>query len=141
MPDARLKNYGTFHHLGIAVKDFERSVKFYEGLGYASSRQVVDTLQKVELVMLTSEALPAIELIRPTGSDSPASRYLKYSDEAMYHICYEVSDLKKMLAALQVTHRVICVSGQKPAVLFGGSAVSFYCIQGVGLVEFLEMGS
>jgi len=34
--------------------------------------------------------------------------------------------------------RVLCISDPKPSVLFGGRNVSFYQIDGVGMVEMLE---
>jgi len=72
-----VKYLAKFHHIGIAVKDFYDSVNFYNGLGYKHSKPVIDNLQKVELVMLSSDFFPPIELIKPTSGKSPVNNYLK----------------------------------------------------------------
>lgn len=133
-----LKDVVTFHHIGIAVRDFGNSIKFYTRLGYKCSKPVIDNLQNADLVILSSNSLPSIELIKPVNEKSPVNNYLKNNGEVIYHICYEVNNLKKTLEMLKKTHRVICVSKQKGAILFGKRLVSFYYVNGVGIVEFLE---
>lgn len=133
-----LKDVAVFHHIGIAVKDFKASVRFYTGLGYEASEPVMDKYQNVELVMLKSDTFPNIELIKPVDENSPVNNYLKNYNETIYHFCYETNDLKETLDILSKDYRVLCISKPKPAVLFDGSKVSFYYIKDVGIVEFLE---
>ncbi|OHB66019.1 MAG: hypothetical protein A2V70_13285 [Planctomycetes bacterium RBG_13_63_9] len=133
-----LEGTAKFHHIGIAVKDFEKSITFYEHLGYEASKPLVDSHQNVELVMLCSQVSPDIELIKPINEKSPVHNFLKINTEAIYHICYETNDLERTLQILEQTHRVICVSKPKPASLFSDRLVSFYHVRGVGIIELLE---
>src|SRR4030042_3681425 len=66
-----LEGTAKFNHIGIAVKDFEKSITFYEHLGYEASKPLVDSHQNVELVMLCSQVSPDIELIKPINEKSP----------------------------------------------------------------------
>lgn len=136
--DLLLKDFGVFHHIGIAVKDFKKNLKFYSSLGYSSSSPVVDRLQNVQLVMLTAEKYPDIELVKPLNNESPIHGILKNKDVSIYHFCYEVSDIKKTVQAIEKNHRIICVSQETPAILFGDRKVAFFYIDEVGIVELLE---
>ena len=51
-----------FHHIGLALKKFDHAIKFYNNLGYHCTNPVIDTFQKVEVVLCTSKISPAIEL-------------------------------------------------------------------------------
>ena len=126
-----------FHHFGLAVKEFERPIRFYNTIGYNCSAPIRDDLRGVELVMCTSEHLPNIELIRPIDDQSPIKNYLKNSNEVIYHTCFEVESVEKTLEIIKNKSRVILVSKPTPAVLFDNRCVSFYYIQNVGLFEFL----
>jgi len=127
-----------FHHIGIAVKDFANSLAFYQSLGYSYEGPIVDTLQKAELLILSSATGPRIELIKPYGDESSVRNYLKREDTAIYHLCYEVTNLDTAAKELKKETRALCVSSPRPAVLFANRLVTFYYVKNVGLVELLE---
>ena len=57
----------------------------------------------------------------------------------VYHACFETGDRAASIAAITAAKlNPICVSEPLPAVLFGGRAVSFYVVVGMGLIEILE---
>ncbi len=130
----------NFHHIGIAVKDFEKSLKYYTLLGYkkVNSEIVRDELQKVDLILLEHESHPNIELVKPYNNESPIEKYLKDNDNSIYHYCYEVKDFNSVVKELKKTFRVFNVVKPKPAILFDNRFVSFYYIHNVGLIELLE---
>jgi methylmalonyl-CoA/ethylmalonyl-CoA epimerase len=130
----------TFNHMGIAVSDFDKSLKFYSLLGYQKMHPVIirDKLQGVDLIMLTHDSLPNIELVRPYSEKSPVNNYLKEHDTEIYHLCYEVESFDNVLKELKKNLRVINVSEPKPAILFDNRLVAFYFIKGVGLIELLK---
>src|SRR5258706_16153003 len=128
----------TFHHIGLAVREFAPARDFYTLQGYEAGAPVTDPLQEVELVFCTKAGSPSIELVRPLNERSPVTNYLKQQSECIYHVCFEVSDLQAALKQVYGTRRYLCASPRKPAVLFGGRHVSFYYSKGIGLVEFLE---
>ena len=126
-----------FHHYGLAVKEFNNAVIFYENIGYSTTKIIYDKQQKVNLIYCTKYKNPSIELIKPTSKDSPVTNFLKMSNEMIYHTCYEITK-KTDINRLFSKTRTICVSEPKPAILFNNLLVSFYYVQGVGVIEILH---
>jgi methylmalonyl-CoA/ethylmalonyl-CoA epimerase len=134
------ERYGlSFHHLGLASRREQDSVKFLEGLGYAIGKRIKDPLQNVWLRLCSCDAMPDVEIVIPTENAGPLDSILNNAETDLYHHCYETGDLELSLQAMK-DHgiRVICVSPPMPAVLFGGRMVSFYSVRGFGLIELLE---
>ncbi|HEX8136907.1 MAG TPA: VOC family protein [Pyrinomonadaceae bacterium] len=129
----------SFHHFGLAVRQVDRALNFLSGLGYLAGAPVRDELQNVNLILCTSETMPDVEIIWPTETPGPVSNILTYSNELIYHACYESADLERSLAAIRKDHNsIVCVSEPKPAPLFAGRRVSFYYVRGFGMIEILE---
>lgn len=128
-----------FHHLGIAVKHFDKSLSFYERLGYRRLNQEIvrDNLHHVDLIFLQHNSQPNIELVRPLHKNSPIVNYLKNADAAMYHLCYEVDCFDHVVDSLKQEFRVFSVVKPKPAILFNNRLVGFYYLHGIGLIELL----
>ncbi len=135
------KDIGTFHHIGIAVNDFDKSLRFYQNIGYTSTHtnEIRDEMQKVELFFLTHDIFPDIELVKPYDSQSPIKNYLKDNEPTIYHFCYQVEDFEETTEILKRNNRIFCVSSPTDAILFNNRPVTFYYINGVGLVELLKI--
>lgn len=127
----------TFHHFGLAVRQFTAAKTFYSNLGYKCTEPVIDEIQNVELLLCTSENFPSVELIKPVNDESPIVNYLSKSSEMIYHLCYEVDHIDD-INVLFKDSRVICVSKPKQAILFSNRLVSFYYVNNVGLIEVLQ---
>lgn len=130
-----------FHHLGLAVRQPDAAGRFLTGMGYNVGQPVFDAEQNVNLQMCTHPRMPEIEIIYPGGSGKTPvdSLITKHMNGIVYHMCYVSDDLPKSLAAMEKTGaRVFCVSPPKPAILFGGERVSFYLVDGLGLIEIIE---
>jgi methylmalonyl-CoA/ethylmalonyl-CoA epimerase len=129
-----------FHHIGIAVSDFEQIASYYCSIGYKKSNKIIirDELQVVDLMLLIHDVHPNIELVKPFNEKSPINNYLKGSDIAIYHFCYEVDSFSDVINKLKKNFRIFNVSKPKPAILFNNRLVAFYYIHGVGLIELLE---
>ena len=65
-----------------------------------------------------------------------------HKDGLVYHVCYTTPDLDGALEALESEERLSIrpISPPKEAVLFGGKRVSFYLVEGVGLIEIIDEG-
>jgi len=137
-----MESYGLiFDHLGLAVKKPEKAVRFLRGLGYTIGEEVHDPLQKVNLLWCQSSRMPAIELIYSVnnGDNSPIDNILRDTNEMIYHQCYRSENTKASILAIKDNAvRALCVSEMKPAILFGNKLVSFYMIDGFGLIEIIE---
>jgi methylmalonyl-CoA/ethylmalonyl-CoA epimerase len=84
-------------HVGIAVPDLDSALGFYRdvlGLEPHPSEQV-DGATIVTLSLGDSE----VELLAPTGPDTPIGRFLARRGPGIHHICYRVTDLDASLEA------------------------------------------
>lgn len=128
-----------FHHIGMAVRSTEKVSQFLRALGYQLGEPVYDPLQKVNLAMCRHVSMPEIEMVWPGSGQSPVDNLLKRQDSAMYHFCYVAAEPEASLAAMEAAGmEVLAVAPPHPAVLFGGSEVSFYSVSGVGLIELIH---
>jgi hypothetical protein len=127
-----------FHHFGLAVRQPQRAIIFLTDLSYQIGQVTYDNLQNVNLVMCKHLSMPDVELIYPANSPGPLDTWLRDHTQIIYHICYTCEDLDWTLAQLRERHRILTISPPKPAILFDSQKVSFYQIQGFGIVEILE---
>lgn len=129
----------TFHHLGLAVAAPSGAIRFLSGLNYTIGDETIDELQNVRLRLCTSDDMPAMELIYPLETPGPLDNMLKNAKEMIYHNCYETESISDSVNAIK-NHglRVITISDQKPAILFGNRPVAFYYVPGFGLIELLQ---
>jgi methylmalonyl-CoA/ethylmalonyl-CoA epimerase len=85
---------GRLNHVAIAVSDLDAAVRIYrDTLG----AQVSEPLRLAEHGVVTVFVeLPntKIELLTPTGPESPIARFLeRNADGGIHHLCYEVADI------------------------------------------------
>ena len=136
-----MHKYLKFHHFGLATENIEKSKKNLENFGYTFSKTIVDENQKVNLSIGVRNNSPSIE---PVGinekfNQNPLSNFLKKYDENIYHICFEVTNLKKFnFKNFIKKFNYVNILKPTPAILFNYRKVSFYKIKNIGLIEILE---
>lgn len=88
------------HHVGFAVTDLDEAVETYRRLFDATleHRDAVAE-QGVEAASVLVGA-SRIELLVPTGDDTPVGRFLAKRGPGMHHVAYEVDDVGSALAGL-----------------------------------------
>jgi methylmalonyl-CoA/ethylmalonyl-CoA epimerase len=88
------------HHVGVAVTDLDEAVSAYERLfGARLEHRDAVSDQGVEAAsMLVGDG--RIELLSPTGADTPVGRFLEKRGPGMHHVAYEVEDVSVELARL-----------------------------------------
>ena len=128
----------TFHHIGVACRDIERTAAFYTAMGYTAGAVVEDPLQHVHVCFLDKEGAPRIELLSPLDDESPVRRTLDMVGVAPYHMCYEVADIEAAVATLRAEQRFLLVSGPVPACAMGDRRVAFLFQKNTGLIELVE---
>ncbi len=90
------------HHIGVAVHDVAAAVERYALLvGATVDHEAVVDEQGVHAVALRAGDGPLIELLAPTGDDTPVGRFLAKRGEGMHHVAYEVDDLRAHLERLR----------------------------------------
>lgn len=126
-------------HIGIAVEELESSLeKWAKAFDFEKSE--IETLphRGVRVAYLFPEKGPAIELISPLGEDSPVRKFLENRGEGIHHLCFQVKNLKKVMAELKA--RNIFFLTDEPVCGAGGSQIAFIhpkVLNGV-LIEFKE---
>jgi methylmalonyl-CoA/ethylmalonyl-CoA epimerase len=88
------------HHVGLAVADLDAAIETYTLLlgGALEHREVLPD-QGVEAASVAL-GRSRIELLAPTGEDTPVGRFLAKRGPGMHHIAYEVADVGSALADL-----------------------------------------
>ena len=87
-------NAAGIHHLGVAVSDLDAAVATYASLfgGRVEHRALVPD-QGVEAASVLVGS-GRIELVMPTGDDTPVGRFLAKRGPGMHHVAYEVDDVR-----------------------------------------------
>jgi methylmalonyl-CoA epimerase len=88
------------HHLGIAVDDLDEALETYARLfGAQLEHRATVPDQGVEAAaVLVGES--RVELLAPTGDDTPVGKFLSTRGPGMHHVAYEVDDLRAALSSL-----------------------------------------
>ena len=89
-------------HIGIAVKDLEKSVHYYEnvlGLKCYRIEEVEDQKTKTAFFMVGDTK---IELLGAIGNDSPIGKFIEKKGEGIHHIAFAVNDISKALKKAEV---------------------------------------
>ncbi len=84
-------------HIGIAVKDLEAGIAFYQSLGLELEGIEEVPSQKVRVAFLPCGDT-RIELLCPTSEDSAVAKFIEKKGEGIQHIAFAVDDLPKALA-------------------------------------------
>lgn len=89
------------HHVGIVVRDMEQAMSFYRdklGLRPHRTETMLDQGVKAVLLVLGESEL---ELLEPIVSDNGIARYLERRGEGLHHVCFQVDNIARDLAALK----------------------------------------
>ena len=90
-------------HVGIAVRSLELALQTYVSqLGFGLREIVTIEEQGVKVAILPCGE-GRIELLEPTGPDSPIYRFLEKRGEGIHHLCFQVDDLEGKLDQLEST--------------------------------------
>lgn len=87
----------SVEHIGIAVKNLETSIRFYEdalGLKCYKIEEVEDQKVKTAFLKLGDTK---IELLESTSPDGPIAKHIEKRGEGVHHIAYAVDDLRAAL--------------------------------------------
>ncbi|NLL37762.1 MAG: methylmalonyl-CoA epimerase [Fretibacterium sp.] len=110
-------------HIGIAVKNIEASLKFWEetlGIRCTGVEEVAD--QKVKTAFLPLED-SEVELLEATAEDSPIAKFIAKRGEGIHHLAIRVENLEEALAELKAKGvRLIDETPRKGA---GGALIAF----------------
>ncbi|HSH35303.1 methylmalonyl-CoA epimerase [Schnuerera sp.] len=110
-------------HIGIAVKDLDESLKFYEevlGIKCISTEEVEE--QKVKVAFLPIGDTE-VELLESTEENGPIAKFIEKRGEGIQHIAYRVDDIEKAIEELK--EKGIKLIDEKPRYGAGGAKIAF----------------
>ena len=111
------------YHLGYAVEDIEAASRFYrENFGAEPTESEVVGEQGIIAAMFrVGESM--VELVQPTGPDTPVGRFLARRGEGFHHVAYEVDDLEAALRELK--QNGVEIIDEEPRVGAGDTRMAF----------------
>jgi methylmalonyl-CoA/ethylmalonyl-CoA epimerase len=125
-------------HIGIATPLIDDALRFWrDALGLEVRHTEVVEEQGVRVAMLPLGE-PRIELLEPTGEDSPVAKFIAKRGPGIHHVAVRVPDIREALARLKAQGaRLIDV---EPRVGAGGCLVAFVhpSTSGGVLLELVE---
>lgn len=109
-------------HIGIAVSSIDEALGFYRALGLSESGRETVASQGVVTAFLPLGDT-RIELLEPTGGDSPIAKFLAKRGPGIHHVCFAVADLEDALTELKM--RGFRLVNEDPVPGAGGKRVAF----------------
>ena len=88
-------------HIGIAVKNLNESIKFYEdilGLNCYAIEEVKDQKVKTAFFQIGETK---IELLETTDPDGPIGKFIEKRGEGIHHIAFKTEDINSSLKELK----------------------------------------
>jgi len=88
-------------HIGIATPRLDEALRFWrDALGLEVAHTEVVEEQGVRVAMLPLGE-PRIELLEPTGADSPVAKFLEKRGPGIHHVAVRVADIRATLSRLK----------------------------------------
>lgn len=110
-------------HIAVAVADLEAAVEnFQQKLGLSCEHVEVVPTQKARVAFFDIGGAH-LELVAPTEDESAMARSLEKRGEGLHHICLEVEDIEKTLAAAKAAG--LRLVNESPVPGAQGSRVAF----------------
>jgi methylmalonyl-CoA/ethylmalonyl-CoA epimerase len=132
----------SLHHIGYVVSSIAAvGARFAKSVAATWDGRIIhDPLQKVlvSFLILPGESNAQIELVEPSGEDSPVLAFLSRGG-GLHHLCYEVDDLDLHLRQMRAQGSVPA-RPPLPAVAFDGRRIAWMLTPDRLLLEFLERG-
>lgn len=128
------------HHIGIAVEDLDTAIATYATLFGAT----VEHRERVEDQGVEAASLRVgpsrIELLAPTGPDTPVGKFLAKRGPGMHHVAFEVADVGAELERLRAEG--VQLIDERPRRGMFGLEVAFVHPEATGgvLAEFVGDG-
>ena len=91
-------------HIGIASDDLDQSSNFWKLIGLLQGDDELVEDQGVVTRFFSKSSndpsTPKIELLQPTGPDTPIGKFLSKRGPGVQQVCFRVEDLEAMIALL-----------------------------------------
>lgn len=114
---------GKVDHIGIAVKDLDQTLKFYqEILGLECIGTEVVEEQKVRVAFLPVGDTE-VELLESTEEDGPIAKFIEKKGEGIQHIAFRVDNIEEAIENMKA--KGVKMIDEKPRYGAGGAKIAF----------------
>lgn len=110
-------------HVAILVSDLDAAIALYRDVYGLELAEIEDVPTEKVRVAIFGHGAGRIELVSPSGSDSPMAKAIEKRGEGLHHVCIEVPDIEKAMAALRVQGAPLLDDKPRPGA--GGARVAF----------------
>lgn len=127
-------------HLGIAVRSLEEGLTVWRDLMGLAPRETETVAEQGVRTAFLDVGEVAVELLEPTGPDTPVGRFLARRGPGFHHVCFRVDDLAATLARLE--ENGVRLIDREPRPGARGSRIAFVHPASTGgvLVELKQRG-
>jgi methylmalonyl-CoA/ethylmalonyl-CoA epimerase len=87
-------------HVGVAVKDIDAALKFFQETFGAPPAQAVEMADQGVRGALIQVGQTRLELLEPLSPESPVGRFIERRGEGLHHLALNVSDISGKLKIL-----------------------------------------
>jgi catechol 2,3-dioxygenase-like lactoylglutathione lyase family enzyme len=141
--------FQTFHHVGLAVRDVNKAVEYFQSLGIGPfvAREQEFTISEGSYRGKANTSIPiirwgrigsiALELLQPREGESLVREFLEKRGEGIYHLGFLVTDVENESEKLENKgFKVICTRKFK-----GGGGCAFFETGEAGglLIEIMQL--
>lgn len=88
-------------HIGIAVKDLEKSNTLFAALLGSEHYKIEEVLSEGVKTSFFKTGANKIELLQATNVESPIAKFIEKKGEGIHHIAFAVTDLKAEIKRLK----------------------------------------
>ncbi|MCC5912105.1 MAG: methylmalonyl-CoA epimerase [Clostridiaceae bacterium] len=114
---------GKVDHIGIAVKDLEASLKFYEDiLGLECIATEVVEEQKVKVAFIPVGDTE-VELLESTDEAGPIAKFIEKKGEGIQHIAFKVDNIEEAIETMKA--KGVRMIDETPRYGAGGARIAF----------------
>jgi methylmalonyl-CoA/ethylmalonyl-CoA epimerase len=127
-------------HVAILVADLGAAIRLYRDVYGLTLSEVEEVPTEKVRVAIFGRGAGRIELVSPTGQDSPMAKTLEKRGEGLHHVCLEVPDIEQAMRVLKAAGAPLLDEVPRPGA--GGAKVAFVHPKGSrGVLVELRQGS
>ena len=110
-------------HVAILVSDLDAAIRLYRDVYGLTLSEVEEVPTEKVRVAIFGHGAGRIELVSPSGPDSPMAKAIERRGEGLHHICIEVPDLASAMSSLKSGGAPLLDERPRPGA--GGAQVAF----------------
>ena len=148
-----MENNWKFHHVGVAIRDIDKTVEYYQSLGigtfqpeflfkssnfadFTVNGKTPDTIVKARTRMAQVGSM-VYEFVQPLEGETIYKEFLKSKGEGVHHIAYTVDNLEEETAKLAKKGIPVITRAYRDST---GAGFAYFDIRKVGnvIIELIQ---